>query len=186
MRQRSLYSIFVVPEPVVGNDTGVVRGVIDTAQRLDFTYPDGSHDAEGLAVTPGGAIYVLTKGWGGTSRGYIISRAAIERQGSDGVVLSASPVEGLTIETGSIPYMVTGAAVSPSGVSLVARTYLGFHFFDITQTDGAAVYSESCTIGYREPQGEAVDFWGESTLVVTSEALAGRPGTVHRVRCGGG
>ena len=184
-RQQASYTIYVVGEPVVLPSSGVDRATIGSVQRLDFHYPDGSHDAEGLAVDPGGDIYIVTKGWGGTSRGFLIPRAAVERAVSSGATVPASAVGGLTIETGATPLLVTGAAISPSGTTMVARTYLGFHFFDMNQESGIEVRGQPCMIGYREPQGEAVDFLDEATLVLTSESLAGRPGTIHRVSCEG-
>jgi hypothetical protein len=42
---------------------------------------------------------------------------------------------------------------------------------------------QPCWLGTREPQGEAVDFLDDDTLVLTSESFLGRHGTIHRVRC---
>ena len=184
MRQRSVSSVLVVAEPVVSLDSGVRQGVSSSVQRFDFRYPDGPHDAEGLAVSPAGDVYIVTKGRDGEARGYFVASDAVARAVQSGSVVTAAAVEGLVIQTGSIPYTVTGAAISPSGNRLVARTYLGFHFF-VGDGQGGFTATEPCTIGYREPQGEAVDFLDESTLVLTSEALGGRPGTIHRVTCGG-
>ena len=101
----------------------------------------------------------------------------------DGATITASAVEGLTIRTGATPFLITGAAISPSGNIMVARTYLGLHFFDMSQEGGFEAREQPCMIGYREPQGEAVDFLDEVTLVLTSEALGERTGTIFRVRC---
>lgn len=79
--------------------------------------------------------------------------------------------------------LITGAAISPSGDTLVARSYVGLHFFHRNDVGLLWTRGLTCVFGYREPQGEAVDFLDESTLVLTSESLYGRPGTLHRVRC---
>jgi hypothetical protein len=49
--------------------------------------------------------------------------------------------------------------------------------------DGLWFPQAACHIGAIEPQGEAIDFLDEETLVLTSEALPGRPGPIHRVVC---
>jgi hypothetical protein len=184
-RQETVYTIYIVAEPVITPDKSVASTTNGTVLRLDFGYPDGSHDAEALAVHPGGDIYIFTKGWAGIARGFFIPRAAVERAVNSRTAVMASALEDATVETGGIPFMVTGAAISPTGTTMVIRTYLGFHFFDVHQAGGLEPRGEPCMIGYREPQGEAVDFMDDRTLVLTSESLVGRPGTIHRVRCEG-
>ena len=185
MRQWSVYTVYIVVEPVVSPGIGVDPTTVGRVRRLDFRYPGAPHDAEGLAVTPGGDIYIVTKGWEGTARVFLITRDVVEDAVKNGATITASAVESLTIETGATPFLITGAAISPSGNTMVARTYLGLHFFDMNQEGGFEAREQPCMIGYREPQGEAVDFLDESTLVLTSESLRGRPGTIHRVKCEG-
>jgi hypothetical protein len=79
--------------------------------------------------------------------------------------------------------LVTGAAVSTDGSTLAVRTYTELYFFDLTDQPGTPRRIGSCWLGLKEPQGEAVDFLDDSTLVFTSEAARGRRGGISRVRC---
>jgi hypothetical protein len=77
--------------------------------------------------------------------------------------------------------LVTGAAISPSGRALVVRTYVDLVFYRLE--NGELSDQAVCWLGMRDLQGEGVDFLDDSTLVLTSESVAGRPGTIARVRC---
>ncbi|KPK07051.1 MAG: hypothetical protein AMS20_03460, partial [Gemmatimonas sp. SG8_28] len=74
-------------------------------------------------------------------------------------------------------------AVSTDGSTLAVRTYTELYFFDLTDQPGTPRRIGSCWLGLKEPQGEAVDFLDDSTLVFTSEAARGRRGGISRVRC---
>lgn len=186
LRRRSEYSVYIVTEPRLSEiqHGGTVVPIV-ASHRLDFLYPDASHDTEGLAVTSKGDIYLATKGWDGTARLFVIPGQAAKQAVTGGERITPGAVEGIAIETGGVlPMLITGAALSPSGRLLVLRSYVGLHFY---RRNDAGVFEQkgsTCVIGYREPQGEAVDFIDESTLVLTSESLHGRPGTIYRVRCG--
>jgi hypothetical protein len=65
---------------------------------------------------------------------------------------------------------------------VVVRTYIELAFYQLTP-DERLIEGPKCLIAGRELQGEAVDFVDDSTLVLTSEALLGRPGTISRVQC---
>jgi hypothetical protein len=41
-----------------------------------------------------------------------------------------------------------------------------------------------CFLGEIEPQGEAMDYLDEKTLILGSETSQGRQGVLHRVQCG--
>jgi hypothetical protein len=184
MRLRSAYTIYIVPEPAVSPGIGVDTATLGSVRRIDFHYPDAPYDVEGLAVAPEGDVYLVSKGWQGTAQFFVITREAVERAVQTGDTITAAVLEDVVVETGgALPMLITGAAFSPSGSVLVARSYVAFHFFDRDETGKLRARGRECVIGYREPQGEAVDFLDESTLVITSEALYGRPGTIHRVRC---
>ncbi|UCG85908.1 MAG: hypothetical protein JSW71_18675 [Gemmatimonadota bacterium] len=184
MRQRSVYSIYIIVEPLVSSKIDVDSSTQASVQRVDFRYPDAPHDAEGLAVAPEGDIYIVTKGWDGTARLFVITREAVERAIQSSVTVTAAVEEDRSIETGgALPMLITGAAFSPSGKTMVARSYVGFYFFDRDDAGKLQPREQTCQLGYREPQGEGIDFLDEATLVLTSESLHGRPGTIHRVRC---
>jgi hypothetical protein len=184
MMQRTSYTIYIVAEPIVSRGIGVDPATVGPVRRMEFRYADTAHDAEGLAVAPDGDLYIVTKGWHGLAHLYVIIRDAIVQAVQRGDTITAAVVENIVIETGgSLPMLITGAAFSPSGGTLVARSYVELHFFNRRDVAELLTPGRTCVLGYREPQGEAVDFLDESTLVLTSESLYGRPGTIHRVRC---
>ncbi len=89
-----------------------------------------------------------------------------------------------TLPPRALGRQVTGAAISPSGRRLVIRAYLELRFFRLPEEGPPVPEGAPCFLGVlREPQGEAVDFLDERTLVLTSEAGFGRPGGIAAVRC---
>ena len=61
-RRRDRHTLYVVEEPGPGRDRLRRSGEVEVAWRIDFSYPDGSHDAEGVAVdAAAGEILILTK-----------------------------------------------------------------------------------------------------------------------------
>ena len=60
--QHSTHTLYIVPEPVLKGDVFEASAAVEVAWRILFRYPDGGHDAEGVAVdTAGGEGLVLTK-----------------------------------------------------------------------------------------------------------------------------
>jgi hypothetical protein len=60
--KRPFVTVYRVPEPEVGTDGAVVTRTLDDVERLEFTYPDGPHDAEVLLFDPRtGDLYIVTK-----------------------------------------------------------------------------------------------------------------------------
>jgi hypothetical protein len=56
------YVLYVVEEPPLDDARLDTSAVIDVAWRIDFTYPDRNHDAEGVAVDPvNNEVLILTK-----------------------------------------------------------------------------------------------------------------------------
>ena len=81
--------------------------------------------------------------------------------------------------------LTTGAAFSPAGSRLVVRTYNELFFYKYARNGKLRLDGPPCWIGAVEPQGEAVDFLDERTLVLTSESLPTQVGPVLRVSCDG-
>jgi len=79
---------------------------------------------------------------------------------------------------------VTGAAIRPDGRLVAVRTYAEIYFF-VPRADGRLTPSNRpvCNIAGLEPQGEAVDFLDDSTLVLTSEGGGRARARIHTVRC---
>ena len=68
------------------------------------------------------------------------------------------------------------------------RTYSEIFFYaardDATRRGTAgAICSKPCFLGEIEPQGEAMDYLDDKTLILGSETSQGRQGTLHRVQC---
>jgi hypothetical protein len=61
-RRHERHTLYVVEEPGPGQDRLRRSGEVDVAWRIDFAYPDGKHDAEGVAVdAAAGEVLILTK-----------------------------------------------------------------------------------------------------------------------------
>ena len=174
---RARVDIYVVAEPASLPAPGE-DGEALPAHRLRLRYADGPQDVEAVAVTPSGALLLISKGRRGAIGVYRI-------QASD--VLEDSVVVERIQELDIVPqrgfgHQVTGAAVSPDGTRAVVRTYIELAFYHLTE-DELLIEGPKCLVAGRELQGEAVDFIDDSTLVLTSEAVLGRRGVISIVRC---
>jgi hypothetical protein len=176
--RRSDAGIYILKEPDALPVPGRWPFEEISARRLALRYEDGPCDVEAMAVTPEGQILLITKGRSGPIRLFRIDRLAAQ---ADSAV--PRPTDTLNIvpqrNLGRLP---TGAAMSPDGERLVVRTYTELYFYRLEGED-IAPESKPCWLGTQEPQGEAVDFLDNHTLVVTSEAKFGLQGTIGRVRC---
>lgn len=181
-RQRNSVSIYVVPEPdpALSRSDTVVK--TERAHRVRFEYRrDRAYDVEALAVSPVGDLTLISKG----------------RRPGAGIVEFRIPADEVTEDetrartVGQLPIdpvrhlgrWVTGAAISPSGRRLVVRTYTELYLFDRDADGTLHPHPPVCWVGAAEPQGEAVDWLDEEELVLVSESVAGRPGTIYRARC---
>lgn len=172
--ERSSYVIYRVPEPSSIADAAVA------AEALEFTYPDGSHDAEALLVHPStGAITIVTK--------VFVNEAYVYE-----FPLPLTPGVPVVLEgAGSLPaskggVLVTGGDVHPSGKGLLLRSYWGVRYFPIAAGEGvaAALAGESCVLPLAtEPQGEAVGWLADGGGYVTLSEGVGT--AVSRVLCSG-
>ena len=177
--KRKSASIYLVPEP---DPTG--RSPLDSlwtepAREARFRYPDGSHDTEAIYVEPSGDMTLVTKGRSGAILRFSVSADAFGRDSSLARLTDTLPI----VPQRTLGRWVTGGAISPSGKRVVIRTYSELYFFVRTQDGHLLRDGFPCWLGAAEPQGEAVDFLDESTVVLTSESLLDQDGTVFRVRC---
>jgi hypothetical protein len=173
--RRDHVSVYAVPEPDPSADS------VGVLAALRISYPHGPDDAESLAIGPNGNLTIVTKGRSGSMR-LLGVPADAWREGAP------SDIRAVALGTLAIApdfrqgRQATGAAVSPSGRWLAVRTYRDVYFLE--RSDGGwALDGTRCYLWGREPQGEAVDFLDEHTLVVTSEAVRGQAGTILRVQC---
>ncbi len=175
--RRVTVAIYVLPEPdPPPRDRSPVQL---PARPLIVTLPGGPQDVEALAIRPNGELLLVTKGRSSPVYVYRISREALARDSATARLTDTLDI----VPQMAIGRMVTGAAVSPSGRRLVVRTYTELAFYRVGRRGRLTPDGPRCWLGPREPQGEAVDFLDEDTLVLTSEASEGRRGTISRVRC---
>lgn len=181
-RHRATVAIIVVPP----------RG----AARLHrLTYPDGPHDAEALLVDAHGNPTIVTKeiGAAGIYRPEVAPTTAgptaagpvpLVRVGD--LVLPSSDTAGGPIG-GFGSRTVTGGAVSADGRAVALRTYTDAWLFPIPAGGSAdAVPAALRATPVRvplpdEPQGEAVAFTADGTLLSGSETRGGVTGRIRTV-----
>jgi hypothetical protein len=173
-RRRPTVAVVVVPP----------RGA---AQLHRLTYPDGPHDAEALLVDAHGVPTVVTKEIG--AAGVYRPEAALATPGPTplvhvgDLVLPSSdtvggPIGGFGART------VTGGAISADGRVVALRTYTDAWLFPVP-ADGDVVDALRGTPVRvplpGEPQGEAVAFTADGTLLSGSEARGGVEGRLRAV-----
>ena len=182
--RRPTVTVYAVPEPEPPVSPADTQRTTAAPAVLRLRYPDGSHDVEAIYVSfRDSALYLVTKGRSGAIRLYRVP-ADDWRGGGDSTVV-ASLVQDIPIAPEqSAGRWVTGAAMRPDGGLVAIRTYSEIYFF--TPADAGRLSAASrpvCSVRGLEQQGEAIDFLDETTVVLTSEAGRGSPGTIHTVRC---
>ena len=173
-QRRSTVALIVVPargEPVL--------------HRL--TYPDGPHDAEALLVDARGVPTVVTKSVG--AAGIYQPEGPLDGVGPTPLVhvgdlvlpsstTTGGPIGGLGSRT------VTGGAMTADGRIVALRTYTDAWLFAVP--DGGTVADALRTAPVQvplpdEPQGEALAFTADGTLLSGSEARSGVDGQLRAV-----
>ena len=179
--RRSSVRIYVVPEPDPPTAPADSQRATPPARVVRLRYPDGAHDAEALYVSPRDtAMYIVSKGRGGSIRLYRVPPTAWAAQGT----VTAQLVQTLAIAPDrAAGRLVTGAAIRRDGAVVVVRTYTEIFFYAPGPGGRLAPAGPVCRIGGLERLGEAVDFLDARTLVLTSEADPFGRGTIHTVRC---
>jgi hypothetical protein len=152
-----------------------------------LTYPDGPHDAEALLVDGTGVPYVVTKEAGrpagvyrtegppsGTGPTPLVRVGEVALPPSDTV---GGPLGGLGSR------LVTGAATSADGRVVALRSYTDAWLYAVPDGDIAAALAGTPTRVPLpdEPQGEAIAFTRDGTLLSGSETRDGRPGELRAV-----
>lgn len=152
-----------------------------------LTYPDGPHDAEALLVDADGRPIVITKEVGKPAGVY---RTALPPDGTGPtpllrvgeVTLPASETVGGPIG-GAGSRVVTGAAVTADGRVVALRSYTDAWLYPVSGGDlvGALAGAPVQVPLPDEPQGEAIAFQRDGTLISGSETRGGVPGRIRTV-----
>lgn len=146
-------------------------------------YPDGPHNAETLAVSPDGAIFIATKSRAGRTEGFTVpsdpdpNRVRTVRQiGSFHVTPKPSDSQ-----IGQPWLLVTGGAISRDDKLFVLRTYTTAYVWRLTNGDVAAALKTdpvSLTLPI-QPAGEGITFTADGTqLLIDSEGRGSAVWTV--------
>lgn len=161
------------------------------AQLHRLAYPDGPHNAEALLVDDQGAPVIVTKDVGGPAGIYrtdgpprgegptpLVRVGELRLPRSDTV---GGPLGGLGSR------VVTGAAVSADRRVVAVRTYTDAWLYPATGGDVVAALVSPVTVPVRvplpgEPQGEAITFLADGTLLSGGETRDGEPGELRVVR----
>ena len=185
-QSRDVVTVFVVVEPTVaGQDPS--RPIFVDARSFRFRYPTLHEDTEALAVLPNGDVTIVTKGRTPRIAFFGFAKADVDRAVTLNEVLTAMD-QG---DTGIAPAQrigrwVTSAAMSPDGTTLAVRTYSEIFFYAAETGPGGRRWRDlmrPCFLGEVEPQGEAIDYLDDKTLLLASETSQGRQGVLHRVQC---
>ena len=136
------YKFYRFAEPAAATDT------VHQIEAINFTYPDGSHDAEAFLVDASTRdIFIITK-----------------RDNPSRIYKLAYPYQTNNVVSleGSLPYMgVVSAAVSPNGKEIIVKTYTGLYHYQKKPGESLAqaLQKPFTKLHYTiEPQGEAICF----------------------------
>jgi hypothetical protein len=183
---RSWVTVYSVPEPDPPTGPGDTLRTTGAPAVLQLRYPDGARDVEAIYVSPrDSALYLVSKGRSGSIAVYRVARG--EWTGPPAGIVTAARRQILDIRPDAgTGRWVTGAAIRPDGRLVAIRTYGEIYFFN-PGVGGRLTPARDrpCEIGsLSEPGGgEGIDFLDDSMLVLTSEALRRRAGTIHSVVC---
>ncbi|WP_243727432.1 hypothetical protein [Actinocrispum wychmicini] len=145
-----------------------------------LTYPDGAHDTEALLLDKKGVPYLVTKTPLGSAQVFRPD-GNLTSPGPTKLVQVAS-VDFQTTETPGGPtkvphaidtVLVTGGAVSADGTVIALRTYTDAYLYSAPDGDVvAALKRQPVRVPLpNEPQGEAIAFEPDGTLLSASEGV---------------
>lgn len=166
-----------------------------TALLHRLTYPDGKHDAEALLLGPSGVPHIVTKNVLGTADVYR-PKARLRSPGPTPLVkvaevtIPSSDTPGGPVGSASSA-LVTGGAVNVDGSVIALRTYTDAYLYPAP--DGHLVEAlgrDPVRIPLpREPQGEAIAFTPDGTLLSAGEGggqpIRAVPGAVAKAHAAG-
>jgi hypothetical protein len=169
-------------------------------RRVRLTYPDGPHDAEGLAVHPNGDVYVLTKGMDYETRRawpsqlFRLHRSQWEQAEGPQALTLLGEIDLSRIATkgsGLRALAATGFDISSDGSMFVVLTYANAFEFPIRLDDTkldlerALALRQFRTIPLlRLPQQECIAYLSEGRSVLYATESQRKPAEIMEVTCG--
>jgi hypothetical protein len=145
------------------------------------TLEGGPRDIEAMVATADGDVALISKGWNAGPSVHWVPASAWGRG-----AVEARLIGSLPIATGLLRgRLITDAALSSDGTRLAVRSYREIFLFRRSKHSGLLPDQPemACDIGGREPLGEGITWWNDSTLLLTSERALLREGTVLMVGC---
>lgn len=140
------------------------------------TYPDGKHDAEALIIDKSGTPYIITKEPLGSALVYrptgpLRTDAPVPLEQVARVSLSTTDTPGGPLEGSLDSRLVTGAASTADGSVIALRTYTDAYLYPVPDGDVVkALAGDPVRVPLpNEPQGEAIAFDPDGTLLSASE-----------------
>jgi hypothetical protein len=179
-KERDGIVVYRVIEPVITEaDAGTDRfepQETAPAEAIRLRYPDGSHNAESLAVHPlTGDLYIITKTRGASGA------AAVYKLAAPFSTSSVNTLEkiGQLRTPGLLPGMITGADISPDGRKIVLCDYFNAYEMSLGETRDESfddIWKQPMMIvrlGTR-PQGESICYRldGRAILATSEERPA--------------
>ncbi|WP_330278064.1 esterase-like activity of phytase family protein [Lentzea sp. NBC_00516] len=145
-------------------------------ERFRVTYPDGKHDAEALLIDKSGTPYIITKEPLGSALVYrptapLQTDISVPLEQVARVSLSTTDTPGGPLEGTLDSRLVTGAASTPDGSVIALRTYTDAYLYPVPDGDVVkALSGDPVRVPLpNEPQGEAIAFDPDGTLLSASE-----------------
>jgi hypothetical protein len=175
--ERKQVTVYRIAEPAEASGSAKVADVFHA------TYPDGSHDAEALLVTPEGRLLIVTKGESGPVSLY---RFPTELRGTATMRLERVGGPRKTGIAAEKDDRITDGAVSPDGNWIVLRSTQALTFYRAADLL-AGNWREAGRVtlaGIGEPQGEGVTFAANDAVYLMSEGGGKKqPGVFARLTC---
>ena len=185
-RRHERHTLYVVEEPGPGRDPLRRSGTVEVAWRIDFSYPDGNLDAEGVAVdAAAGEVLILTKRdeppmlFVVPLSATVAGRSVTARRVGNVERIPPPSIQDRQHIFGAFYSQPTALDLSPDGHKLVVLTYQHAYLFSRTPGDSwaSAVRKRPALIRLPPPhdsrllrQREAICFSPDAmSLLVTSE-----------------
>lgn len=174
---RDAVGLWIAAEPDPHTDESV------DAVFFPLRYPDGSRDAEAIAVLDDASVIVVTKG-----REHPISvyRSPPIAWSDAPDTTMLSPIQQLSEAPVHLPDQVTGATRTRDGRTLAVRSYGALQFYRLEGDSVTALLTTPVPLDpLGEPQGEgiAIGSWGR-VLLVSEAGPQGIAPRLTRLRCG--